>query len=415
MQTQIAILGYGAEGKALKTYLEKDPNYRTADITILDKKYDKNYLKNLNKFDIVFRSPGIPYLTPEIQQAKKSGVKISSATKLFFEKCPCPIVGITGTKGKGTTATLLSQMLKVKSQKLFLVGNIGAPAISFLPKLSSPSASSGWPLAIFELSSFQLQDLEQSPQIAVVLDISPDHLNSHKSFKEYVSAKSQITKYQNPNDLVIYARDNIWSSKIAKMSRGKKIGFALTDQNPLLAKIRSALKLPGEHNLQNAYAAALAAKQLGVSEKIILKTIRNFRGLPYRLQLVNKKPLTYNDSASTNPESTIAAIKAVNPTILIMGGVNKGLSYNNLPLTINNSLIHTIYLYGQNRNELRNVFTKTKAKIITKTTLPEIAKNLKTKKEDVVLFSPGSASLDQFKKYQERGRVFNKLIKKTAH
>ncbi len=395
---QIGILGAGAEGKALKKYFK-------GKAAVLDKKYNKNYLKNLEKFDTVFRSPGIPYLLPEIQQARRAGVKISSATKLFFAKCPCPIIGITGTKGKGTTATLLSQMLKVNSQKVFLVGNVGAPAISFLPKLTKNS------LVVFELSSFQLQDLKQSPEVAVVLGISPDHLNSHKNFREYLAAKTSITNYQKPNNAVIFDADNRWSKKITQMSCGRKIGFALTDKNPLPQKIRAALKLPGEHNLKNAYAAALAAKQLGVSEKIILKTIANFRGLPFRLQLVHKNPDIFNDSASTNPEAAIAAIKAVNPTILIMGGVNKGLSYKDLPKTINYSPIRAIYLYGKSRWEISFALKKIKPQVKIFPDLKSVIKNIKAKKEDTILFSPGAASLDQFRKYQERGRVFNKLIK----
>lgn len=403
---KIAILGFGAEGKALMAYLKKDPDFRNSKITILDQKLDKNYLKSLNQFDVVFRSPGIPYLLPEIQKAKKAGVKMSSATKLFFERCPCPIIGITGTKGKGTTTTLINKMLKGANKKVFLVGNIGAPAISVLPKIKKND------LVIFELSSFQLQDLKQSPRIAVILGIGQDHLNIHKNFQEYVSAKSNIAKHQNKNNVVIFAKDNPWSKKIAQMSAGKKIGFSLSDKNSLLSKIRSAIKLPGEHNVKNAYAAALAAKQLDVSEKIILKNIKSFRGLPFRLQLIRKNPDIYNDSASTNPESTIAAIKAVNPTILIMGGVNKGLSYKNLPAIIRQSPIRKIYLYGQNRNELYNVLKNTGVQIKVLPDLFKIARKLKNSaKSEVILFSPGSASLDQFKKYQERGEVFNQLIK----
>ena len=191
---KIAILGFGLEGKSVMKYLKSNSEYQNCEIMALDKKFSPDYLKNLKQFNIIFRSPGLPYLTKEIQSAKNAGVKITSATKLFFDKCPCPIIGITGSKGKGTTATLLSKMLKTRwGDNIFLIGNIGLPALKILPKLKKNS------LVIFELSSFQLQDLRKSPNLSIVLDITPEHQDHHQTFKEYADAKSSISRFlQSP-------------------------------------------------------------------------------------------------------------------------------------------------------------------------------------------------------------------------
>ncbi len=418
---KIAILGFGAEGKSLYRYLKSSLGYRGATIAVLDQKLNKNYLADLAKFDLIFRSPGIPYLRPEIQQAKKSGVKISSATQLFFEqlrgltrtargltrkKGEVIVIGVTGTKGKGTTSSILYQILKTAGKKVFLAGNIGTPTLEILPKLTRNS------VAILELSSFQLQDLTHSPAISIVLDISPDHLDYHKNPAEYTSAKSAIAKFQTKNDWVVFSKQNPVCAKIARLSHGQKIGFSLKDTDPLLAKIKKIIPLPGEHNLKNAYAASQAAKILGIKDADILKAIKKFQGLEYRLQLIKKNPRVYNDSASTNPETAIAGIKAVKPTILIMGGLNKNLSYKNLPPVIKNSGIQKIFLFGQNRRELNRVLKNTGSEIKIFPGLTKLIKQLKNSavKSDTILFSPGSASFDQFKNYKDRGKTFNKLL-----
>lgn len=403
---KIAILGYGIEGRSIERYLRKNPKFKQSMIVIRDRNLSKNYLSHLELFDVIFRSPGIPYLTKEIQSAKKAGVKIFSATKLFFEQCPCPIIGVTGSKGKGTTATLIYKILKLAKKDAYLLGNIGAPALDALPKLNPKS------IAVLELSSFQLQDLTQSPKIAVVLGISKEHLDHHKNFREYLTAKSAIAKFQESEDLMIFNQDNRRSQWIARLSPAKKIGFSLRQPNDLIKKIRSLIKIPGEHNILNAYAAALTAQSLKIPEKIILNTVKGFRGLSYRLQKIHSHPDIYNDSASTNPEAAIAAIKATHPTILIMGGQNKNLSYTRLRLGIKKSLIKKIYLYGVNQKELRAVLKNVRPMKLFPS-LKKLFRDLKKHlaPENIVLFSPGATSLDQFQNYQERGDLFNKLSK----
>ena len=456
---KIAILGYGVEGKSAEKFLNSSLGCRTTKcrIEIRDvKKQGKDYLKNLEKFDMVVRSPGIPYLLPEIQRAKKKGVKITSTTKLFFENAKGILVGITGTKGKGTTATLLYKILKAShlgaghpSGSIHLVGNMGIPMLDELPKLKENSIS------ILELSSFQLQDMDVSPHIAVVLDVSPDHLNYHKSFKEYLEAKAQLVKNQLSSPqvlashgyfsaekflvlapsrsqglakpassltlprsffpLVFFFPDNKFSKQIAQKGKGKKIAV-LADKN-------LKLKIHGTHNLKNASMAAAIGRTLGIKEAVIKKTIQNFNGLPHRLEFVRevRGVKFYNDSASTNPGAAIAALKSFDePKILIAGGASKGAGFGVLKPVIKNSNVKLIILFGRNQKEIGNALRLGSGQAVGKIIYTDnlrIAVMLaceNTKKGDVILFSPASASFDQFSGYDERGELFKKYVRSLA-
>jgi len=465
--TKIAILGFGREGKSVLKFLKRK-NLK-ASIKILDRKIDKNYLKNLSSFGIVFRSPGVPYNLPEIQKAVKAGVKFSSTTKLFFDAIHgltqirtrintdkfknIKIIGITGTKGKGTTATLLYKILKFCNKKVFLAGNVGLPALEILPKIrvnqfSNPRESV---YIILELSSFQLQDLEKSPDIAVILDIFPDHLDMHKNLQEYFDAKANIARYQKKSDKIFYFTDNKYSKSIAQKSRGKKI--AVSAKNSKLFK-PDDLKMPGEHNFKNAVMAATIALSLSCPKEKIIKTVKNFRGNEHRLELartihrytrIRKQINTdenkirvhpcshprssvsikfYNDSASTNPQTAAAAIKSFKePKILISGGKDKNLNYSPLTQALKNSNTKLVALFGENKNKI--------AKAIKNSGVPiKLVKDLKTsvnlsyikakklianKLNPIVIFSPASASFDMFKDYAERGEKFKELIKNLKY
>ena len=292
---RVAILGFGQEGKAVLGFLKK--NQPRVKPVILDKKRDPKYLSKLKNFDVIYRSPGVPYNLPQIQKAIKNGVKFSSATDLFFEHAKGTIIGITGTKGKSTTATLIYKVLKSAGRDVYLGGNIGKPAIELLPKLKKNS------ITILELSSFQLQDLKHSPKIAIILDVFPDHLDAHQNLKEYLEAKSNIVKNQRRSDLVFYFSGNKQSKSIALKSNGKKIAVA-PDKNI------TDLKIPGEHNRKNAAMVMAVANELKVPQKRVIQVLKKFSGLTHRLQLVKtiKGVKFYNDSASTNPETTAAAI-----------------------------------------------------------------------------------------------------------
>jgi len=419
---RIAILGFGREGKAVRKFLKK--RKKTASISILDRKTDPDYLKKLSRFDLIFRSPGVPYNLPEIQEAIRNGVKFSSATALFFEETKrkkIAVIGITGTKGKGTTSTLLYRMLKSEPKyknRVFLVGNIGKPAIDLLPKLNRKS------VIIFELSSFQLQDLKYSPATTVMLDVFPDHLDSHRTFKEYLEAKSHISRHQKKTDRIFYLSGNKDSERIAGKSKGRKIKINPSSANIFLdkndlAEIRNRIKIPGEHNYKNAVMAASVAASLGVPKKSIFRAVAVFRGTKYRLELIRTAGNIkfYNDSASTNPQTAAAAVKAFSePKILIAGGKDKNLDYAPLARALKNSNTKLVVLFGENKNKIRLALRGFSAPI-------KFAKNLKeatglalagAKRENTecaIVFSPASASFDMFKNYVDRGKKFNDAVK----
>lgn len=434
MHKKIAILGFGREGKAILKFLQQSPHYRGAEIVIFDHNpkvgvsrgiraiLGKDALQWLHGFQLLFRSPGIPYLTPEIQHVLEEGAKCSSATKLFFELAPCPIVGVTGTKGKGTTATLIYNILKAAGRDAHLVGNIGTPALETLPKLKKKS------IAIFELSSFQLQDLEISPDVAVVLDIFPDHMDSHRDFDEYLDAKMHIARHQTARDRVFYVSDSAFSAKAAGEGKGKKIpvsadGFSLF--TPL------DLKIPGPHNFKNAVMAATVTRALGAKESAIASTVKKFRGLPHRLELVREIKRNgaatrfYDDSAGTNPSAAAAAIRSFSePLILIAGGKNKTFDYEPLTKVIASSPnVKAVVLIGENKNKIHAELQKIKnarLKIIEDGSLAaavrtayQSAKSLVASGYSLVTvaFSPAAASFDMFKDYADRGAQFQKIVR----
>lgn len=467
---EIAILGFGLEGKSVLKFLRKTPQFKNADISILDRKLNKNYLKNLEKFDIIFRSPGVPYNLLEVQNAIKNGVEVTSGTELFFQiintitrdsSKKIKIIGVTGTKGKSTTSTLLYKILKSAGKNTYLAGNVGKPALEILPKLKKKS------IVVLELSNFQLQGLNPpvgGPDIAVVLNVFPDHLDIHKNFKEYIEAKANIAKCQKKTNKVFYFSDNKYSQLVASKSRAKKFPIQYNDVRHHY--IEKLVKLPSNHNLKNTLMAAEVAKNLDIPNKIILKVIKNFRGLEHRLELVrtirnnqfqevrppkiNKRQYLgcrtsqilksasinfYNDSASTNPKTAAAAISAFSknqPLILIAGGKDKNLNYSPLAKALKNSNTKLVILFGENKNKIRKVISgqepSTRTSLVRDKLVIREVKNLnqavkfayKTAKSivasgyslnPVIIFSPSSASFDMFKDYRERGEKFKEIVK----
>lgn len=425
-------------------FLRKHPLYKNSEITVCDRnphlqilprtavtktniqfRTGADYLRNLNQFDIIFRSPGVPYNLPEIQKALKAGVKVSSVTKLFFteaNRIGCRIIGVSGTKGKGTTSTLIYRMLKAGGKNVFLAGNIGKPAVDLLPRLFALSAPKS-AVVVLELSSFQLQDLGLSPEIAVVLDIFPDHLDVHKNFREYVNAEAGIAKWQKKSDKVFFFADNKYSQWIARKSRGRKIpvsfeNFSLFEQKDL--------KIPGYHNFKNAAMAATVCLSLGCPKEKIIKTARAFRGNEHRLEFVrNIKGIKfYNDSASTVPQTTAAAIFAFGePKILIAGGRDKNLNYAPLAKALKNSNTELVVLFGENKRKIKQALERSAKhpEIRMVKDLPsavklayQSARRLQTEEKHrsvAVIFSPASVSFDMFLNYAERGKVFKKIVK----
>lgn len=407
LDQKVAILGYGLEGQDAEKYFKN----KRAEITILDQKFDQNYLKNLDHFDIIVRSPGVYRYLPEIIKAERAGVEIASAIKIFFDDCPAKIIGVTGTKGKGTTSTLIYEMLKKAGKDVYLAGNIGKPYLDLLSVISDKS------YVVLELSSFQLIDMSKSPHIAVVLNITSDHLDWHKNQKEYLDAKKNIVKHQTRFDYAVINTEYQTPKSFAKETKAKVVYFS---KDTVEAEYKSKLLLRGEHNLENIAAAAVVAKILKIDDNIIKNVVSNFKGLEHRLELVRtvKGVSFYNDSFATGPQPTIAAIKSFHePETLILGGSDKGLNYDELGKAITaHKQVKKVIIIGQvgpliikslNKAGYRGSIINLKQKPMMK-----IVENAfrNTPHGGVVILSPAAASFDMFANYKDRGNQFKKAV-----
>jgi UDP-N-acetylmuramoylalanine--D-glutamate ligase len=267
-------------------FLARNPEIKKEEVALY---LGRNYLEDLNQAEIVFKSPGIPLLLPEIQAAIKEGIIFSSQIEFFFDYCPATIIGVTGTKGKGTTATLIYEILKASGKDVYLGGNIGLPAISFLDKLDDRS------IVVLELSSFQLQSLKESPHIAVVLNVTEDHLDYHSSVREYREAKKSIVKYQTKDNFAVINTDYPIPKEFARETKGQKYYFSRktrtngcyidgkdniileTAQGIVQIAATKDLLLRGRHNLENVAAAVLASYLAKANIKAITETVKNFK------------------------------------------------------------------------------------------------------------------------------------------
>lgn len=446
----VAILGLGIEGvatieflakKGAKVYVRDRKQKEELDqemLTALEKfsvqfQLGDDYLKNLSQFQYVFRSPGIKIMDPHLQEAMQQGVVVTSQTKLFFDLCPAQIIGVTGTKGKGTTSSLIYEMLKEAGKDVYLGGNIGVPPLTFLDKLQSSS----W--VVLELSSFQLQDLHKSPHIAVMLMMTSEHLDYHASHEEYIEAKRNLLRYQLPEDFAVVNRDYPASNEsdiytmgqVYYVSRERETNnacFALHDKlvvrkndNDDEIISTSEIALPGKHNLENAAAATMAAKLAGVGDKHIVSVLKSFKGLEHRLEFVREVNGVkyYDDSFSTTPETAIAAIEAFEqPEILILGGSSKNSDFTGLGKVLREAEnIKAIIGIGDEWSVIKQQLGEHQE---SKFLLIEGAEDMKTivtaaakigKPGDVVLLSPGCASFGMFKNYKDRGNQFKETVK----
>ena len=404
---KVAILGWAVDTQDVEPWLRE----QGAEITILDEKENPEAFKNLSDFEVLVRSPGVYRFRQEIVVAEKKGVMVTSKVKIFFDECPTEnIIGVTGTKGKGTTSSLIYEMLKAGGMDVYLGGNIGKGLFGFLPKLKSDS----W--VVLELSSFQLIDLHKSPHIGVTLMVTADHMDWHADIDEYVYAKAQIVKFQSKKDFSVYNDDYENSVKIGLMGEGKKIPIRR-------AMWEGETSLRGEHNKENLIAAATVAKIVGISEAHIAEVALNFKGLEHRLEELGEVNGVkfFNDSISTTPETAMAAISAfTEQLILILGGSDKGSNYRQLANFIaNSSHVKAIILVGVMAEKIKNDLQLEKAEVV----LIEGCNNMKEIVEeakkvavsgDVVLLSPACASFDMFKNYKDRGEQFKEQVIKLG-
>ena len=427
---KIAIAGYGLEGKSNYDYFKS-----RGDVTIVDERETVDDLPagvptilgsgafdKLADFDIVVRSPGLsPYKIITDGQ-------IWSATNEFFAQCQTPIIGVTGSKGKGTTASLIASILRAAGQSVELIGNIGVPALSALDRANQAD------VVVYELSSFQLWDLERSPQTAVVLMIEPDHLDVHADMQDYVQAKANIARHQKDTDLLVVHATNQYSQSIAIQSAAHVVAY----QSPEAAHVRgeafyygdtrlcgvSALHLPGVHNLDNACAAIDACWPLVQDGAVIARGLGDFTGLPHRLKFVREVGGVryYDDSIATTPGSAIAALMAFDaPKVLILGGSDKGASYDQLGEAIMASdTMRAVLTIGQTGDRIADTLDAMGAgRAVNRskaTTMPDIvaAAAACAQPGDVVILSPASASFDMFKSYADRGDQFVAAVEALA-
>jgi UDP-N-acetylmuramoylalanine--D-glutamate ligase len=429
---KVAIVGYEVEGRAAFTYWQK----QGAEITICDRDEAKHipeavatrlgeqYLDNLEGFDVIMRTPGI---RPDVILAKNPGVKdkITTVVDEFLRVCPTKhTIGVTGTKGKGTTSTLIAKMLEANGKQTFLGGNIGVPPLDFLDNLTEDS----W--VILELSSFQLIDLHHSPSIALCLMVAPEHLNWHADMDEYMLAKAQLFEHQQPNDLAIYFGPNDISRKIASYSKGLKLPYfvppgahiqneAIVIDNERVCRT-DELKLLGTHNWQNVCAAVTVVWQIMQSITDMRAVLTTFTGLEHRLEFVREvdEIKYYNDSYSSVVNSAAAALEAIpGKKVMIMGGFDRGLPLEPLVEAVRNHAddIKKIVIIGASAQRLAAAFDAAGFSNYVLETSKQIdgivarARSVAAADDSIVL-SPGFASFDMFKNFTDRGLRYKLVV-----
>jgi len=432
--SKIAFLGLGLENQSLLFFLIKKHQAKNLDITICDARDQKTItdalpqlkkIKNLKwktgsdfnagleKFSILFRSPGWPIKCPGVQQALKHNVLLSSPMNFFFEFCPSKnIIAVSGTKGKGTTATLIYEIIKNSGKRCFLGGNIGIAPIAFLDKIKK----NDW--IVLELSSFQLEDLKLKAKISVFTNIFKEHLspadpknpNFHPSFNAYFQAKMNLSLLQDKNDYLI-ANQKL-KNKISKYQVASKIIY--------FSKSQSKTKLVGDFNAENIGAAEEVAKILKIKKEIYLKTIANFSNLNHRLEFVKEIDGAnyFDNSFSTTPESTVLDLKSFQKNIiLIAGGADKGADFLPLAKEIKKRVVFLILLAGIGTERIKKGLKKIKYpqnKTVEVFSMPDAVALAKKRAQsgDTVLLSTACASFGLFKNYKERGNLFQEEVKK---
>lgn len=379
----------------------------------------EEYLDNIDE-DVVFRSPGIMYTSDAIQKAIKSGVLVTSEMEMFFELCPSAIIGITGSDGKTTTTTLISEMLKAEGKKVFIGGNIGEP---LLPRLNQMTKDD---YAVVELSSFQLMSMTKSPDIAVITNIAPNHLDKHKDMTEYVEAKKNIFTH-GCKKVILNAENDITKSFITENSvtfslkNPQKNGAYLKDgdifYNDEFVMKASDIILPGIHNIDN-YLAAICAVYGLCGFETIKKVAQTFGGVEHRIEFVCEKNGVkyYNDSIASSPTRAIAGLNSFNQkVIMIAGGSDKGIAFDNLAKVITDK-VKLLIVMGFTKDKIKNAVLKVDGNfpIYTASDLAD-AVNTAAKNAvsgDIVTLCPACASFDYFKNFADRGNQFKELVKK---
>ena len=435
---KIAVIGIGISNRPLIKYLKESG----AVVTAYDKRTKEelgevfkemsalsvemvlgdDYLDKLEG-EIIFKTPGLRFDNPALLKAREQGSIVTSEMEVFFDVCPAKIIAVTGSDGKTTTTTLIYKILEKSGYKVWLGGNIGKPLLCDAENMTSSD------IVILELSSFQLHTMRKSPHIAVITNITPNHLDMHKDYKEYIDAKKNIMLYQTKEDRLIVNASNEETQKIGKEAKGALLDFSskkgayvtlsegviLRGGKPVL-KI-SDIKIPGMHNVEN-YMAAIAAVEGLAKDEAILEVAKTFGGVEHRIELVRVLDGVsyYNSSIDSSPNRTINTLKVFkNKVILIAGGKDKGIPYDDLgkPLV---EKVKILILIGKTADKIEAALKnhENSVKIVRCKTYEEVVNTAHSlaKDGDTVILSPASTSFDMFKNFEERGNLFKELVNK---
>lgn len=426
LKASITVFDKREEDKIDKNILKKIEKYN------ISKQFGENYLSNLKDFDIIFKSPSCRPDIPEIKQEVKKRAKLTSEIELVLELAPCKIIAVTGSDGKTTTTSLIYEILKNK-YKCYLGGNIGIPLFTKISEMKPED------IIVLELSSFQLMTIKTSPNIAVITNVTPNHLDIHKTYNEYIEAKANIFKNQKEEDTLVLNYDNEITRNFSKIAPGKVIYFSSKEKiengiiydDGIIKSCEDGLRrhilklkdtnLRGTHNAENICAAIAATKGLVEIEDQV-KAIKNFKGVPHRLEFVRELNGNkwYNDSIATSPTRTIAGLNSFDEEIvLIAGGYDKHLDYEPIAEPILNK-VKTLILTGQTAEKIFGAVKQKKEEqnksidMYKVNNLEEAVQKAKeqAKPNQIILFSPASASFDSFKNFEERGEKFKELVRK---
>lgn len=443
---KVLILGFGREGRALFRFLKEkyadqsiwiaDKNVKPEAIRLLDPGFDNeyisgdSYLERLNEFDLVVKTPGIPLREIEGKMDLK---KLTSQTNLFLKLFSKQVIGITGTKGKSTTSSLIYHIIKCFTNDVVLVGNIGVPPFDVIDQISPTT------IIVFELSSHQLESVDVSPHISILLNIFQEHLDHYNSFVDYQKAKYKIAQFQLSGDYFIY---NTEDERIAGLMQlmplhSSVVGFgydqhsksvAWLDQEAAIVQFPSSsevlaihktkgVQLKGNHNLLNCMAAVLAAKIIGISDALILEAVSSFKGLEHRLEYVGYfgQRHFYNDSISTIPEASIQALKAIeNVDTLILGGNDRGIDYTPLVDYLKSAPLKCLVFTGLAGQRIMLELQKVEYSGVMQfwDDFDEMVHHAiaLTPPNGVCLLSPAASSYDKFANFEERGKRFKRLV-----
>lgn len=452
---KIVVIGVARQGQALARFFTK----RGAQVVLTDTREAEHLseelmvLQNLpvsldlgghhpeilDGADLVCVSGGVPLTIPFIQEALIRHIPLSNDSQIFLEECPCMVAGITGSAGKSTTTALTGLMakttfeMKSNRQKAWVGGNIGNPLIDYLDEIGEDD------LAIMELSSFQLELMKKSPQVAAVLNITPNHLDRHHSMDAYIDAKSHILWFQKADDIAILNRDDAVSWDLVDEIKGDLVSFGLNkpdsrangtyvDQDSVWLQIGKEklkmfpvewIQLRGKHNLYNVLAASAIAAATTLALPAIQTAVEEFQGIPHRLETVREvNGVTWiNDSIATAPERTIAALESISePVVLLLGGRDKDLPWDKLAAIVRNK-VERVIIFGEAAQIINDAIGPRKPgqflkSVVTTIDLAEALKTAQIQAQpgEVVLLSPGGTSYDAFKDFEERGQFFRDWV-----